>query len=139
MLVRCIGLIMRDKGYLTREYPDMEYWTGCRAVPGVKPHKRPILIDHPTSPLYFSASVVETRNSGVEYPKSPPILPRIYVQFIIETKGKNSQGLISTSEHAMVIEVLPQWSRLGSSRFLELVYEQYFTNMPFFRSIKVIF
>ena len=133
-----IGKIMNDKEYLKREYPDMEYWKSCHVIPEVIPHKRPIIIDHPDSPLYYSSNSIETKNSGVVYPISPPIVPRIYVQFIVEINEHNVLGnSVISSDYMIIMEILPQWSKLGSSRFLELVYDQYFTNMPFFRSIKV--
>lgn len=72
------------------------------------------------------------------------VLPKVFVEFTVVIKaGCDSSADPGPSDedrqYVLVIEVVPDWSPLGASRFVELVSKGYFTNMVFFRVIKVRF
>ena len=84
---------------------------------------------------------------NLEYIRSKGLYkPHIYVEFVIGITSDsvidphNAQGqeLITTeSQYSLIFEIFPDWSPLGASRFLELVFDEFFDNNMFFRVIKV--
>ena len=48
----------------------------------------------------------------------------------------NPKVQCSTTKGDLLIEIYPEWAPLGASRFLELVQDQFYTNIAFFRCVK---
>jgi hypothetical protein len=146
-----VGLIVQDPDYLGREYPDMAYWRGCRIVEDGLRLKRPLIIDYPGTTYYIPSKPNIPRLTMANMAGGAPIpldssghitskLPRVFVEFTIVIKeGADSSATPAAGqqEYVLVVEVLPDWSPLGASRLVELVSTGYFTNMVFFRVLKV--
>lgn len=160
-----VGKILSDPNYLTREYPDMAYWRGCRIEQDGLHLKRPLIIDYPGTSYFIPSKPNIPRLEAAKRPGAEAIpldssgrivseRPRVYVEFIVVIRagadslsspssvaspgaGSNFNTVAEDDQsYSLVIEVVPEWSPLGASRFVELVSEDYFTNMVFFRVLK---
>ena len=90
------GKIVRDPDYLTREYPSMEYWRGCRVVEDNVQIKRPLIIDHPDTSYYIPSTPSSKAAGAAELLSAHGVrsvdkdghiiskLPNIYVEFVIQ-------------------------------------------------------
>ena len=64
------------------------------------------------------------------------ILATFLILFVDVIKSNYSKVQCTTTKGDILIEVYPEWSPLGANRFLELVEDNFFTNIAFFRCVK---
>lgn len=65
------------------------------------------------------------------------ILITLCLLFVGGIKSNNYPKVqCTTTKGDILIEVYPEWSPLGANRFLELVEDNFYTNIAFFRCVK---
>lgn len=120
----------------------MAYWEECHIVKDEIQYKRPLIIDYPTTTYYIPSSPSQPKIAEQLITKKELKLdtnghliiqePHIYIEIIFTIKSN-----LEKIDYSVIAEILPLWSPYGASRFLELVVEDYFSNMVIFRAIKV--
>jgi cyclophilin family peptidyl-prolyl cis-trans isomerase len=153
---------MKEKGYLQREYPFIEYWRGCTIHSQDRRLSRPLHVDHPDSKQrqgsegskMSTKKISEVASSKAKAKEVSDSSHAVTDSNNEASNGSNLRGggghsqseevytvkftvaTVSKGQGDVVLEMHPDWAPVGAARFAELVKAGTFTNARFFRVIK---
>lgn len=127
------GRLMREKDYLSKEYPYMEYWRGCTVTHRGVSYSRPLHIDHPNS-VQLSASLRGSGATAKDVGANKSLLASPEQDKVVTVRMRVSTLL--KGEGDIVIELHPLWAPVGVQKFIDLVRSGIYKQARFYRVIK---